>query len=378
MTTELDRLHRRAGNGHWDQPADGAPRARENPPLEPDRTSGSHARHRARLLDRNPAWPIVALLAGYPLWWVLGIADYMFVFLAFPMAWRLYTWHRRERRQLRLPPGFSLWLLFLAAPVAAAAGILALAAVPGLHAGRGADALAERSWHDRQPGLQPDHLLRRAGDLLRRCHHRPAVRGKPDRARAAPPPAGLAARPASDLRCRGRPRRSDRPALPVHRAARVRGAAWPPAGHEEPGNAPSRPGAAPGRPRRPRGAPERSLRFHEYLGQLPGHPDALAAGGLVGGRHPQAALDRRSRADHLHRAGHLLTRQRPVDRPAVRRRLYRVPAGSPRPSCHAWPDLRRARASRRRGRRHSAGKPYQPASQPWPEQRDPLSFDGHR
>jgi hypothetical protein len=123
MTTELDRLHRRAGNGHWDQPADGAPRARENPPLEPDRTAGSHARHRGRLLDRNPAWPVVALLAGYPLWWVLGIADYMFVLLAFPMAWRLYTWHRRERRQLRLPPGFSLWLLFL---VCMLAGVLML------------------------------------------------------------------------------------------------------------------------------------------------------------------------------------------------------------------------------------------------------------
>ena len=74
---------------------------------------GRHAGRRRGWLARHPAWPITFLLAGYPLWWVLGVADYMFVVLAIPMAWRLYTWRSRRLRPVRLPPGFLLWMLFL-------------------------------------------------------------------------------------------------------------------------------------------------------------------------------------------------------------------------------------------------------------------------
>jgi hypothetical protein len=62
---------------------------------------------------RHPAWPITALLAGYPLWWALGLGDYMFVILAIPMAAAMYGWRARRGRRIRLPPGFGLWLMFL-------------------------------------------------------------------------------------------------------------------------------------------------------------------------------------------------------------------------------------------------------------------------
>jgi hypothetical protein len=121
MTTELDRQNGRVSGGYWGQPAPAGPDARETPPRGPARMPGSHARRRGNLLSRYPAWPIIALLAGYPLWWALGIADYMFIVLAIPMAVRLYTWRAQGRRLLRLPPGFSLWLLFLICMLAGAA-----------------------------------------------------------------------------------------------------------------------------------------------------------------------------------------------------------------------------------------------------------------
>ena len=52
---------------------------------------------------------------------MLGIADYMFIVLAIPMTVRLFTWRAQGRRLLRLPPGFSLWLLFLICMLAGAA-----------------------------------------------------------------------------------------------------------------------------------------------------------------------------------------------------------------------------------------------------------------
>lgn len=78
---------------------------------------------RPGLLARHPAWPITALLVGYPLWWALGIADFTWIILAVPMALRMVAWHVHSSRRLRVPPGFGLWLLFL---LCAVAGITAL------------------------------------------------------------------------------------------------------------------------------------------------------------------------------------------------------------------------------------------------------------
>ncbi len=71
--------------------------------------------------SRDPAWPIKWLLVGYPLWWALGLADFMWIILAVPMAVRMIYWRRHGSRQLQTPPGFGLWLLFLACALAGAA-----------------------------------------------------------------------------------------------------------------------------------------------------------------------------------------------------------------------------------------------------------------
>ena len=100
----------------WEQPAT-AENGNARPP----------GRQRARLaiprkgwLARHPEWPITALLAGYPLWWALGVGDYMFVVLAIPMAARMYAWRARRGRHVQLPPGFGMWLMFLLVMLAGA------------------------------------------------------------------------------------------------------------------------------------------------------------------------------------------------------------------------------------------------------------------
>ena len=56
---------------------------------------------------------MTALLAGYPLWWALGVADFMWIILAVPMVGRMLAWHRSGSRKIRVPAGFGLWLIFL-------------------------------------------------------------------------------------------------------------------------------------------------------------------------------------------------------------------------------------------------------------------------
>ena len=58
---------------------------------------------------RPVAWPIAALLLGYPVWWALGLGGLSVIVVAAPMA--VILWRRRP---LKVPPGFGLWLLLLA------------------------------------------------------------------------------------------------------------------------------------------------------------------------------------------------------------------------------------------------------------------------
>jgi hypothetical protein len=90
----------------------------------PSESSPAHAAPRPRWFVRHPAWPLEALLIGFPLWWLLGLSDYAFVVLAIPMAVQLRRWHTSRNRRIQVPPGFGLWLLFL---LVALAGGLALA-----------------------------------------------------------------------------------------------------------------------------------------------------------------------------------------------------------------------------------------------------------
>ncbi|MFI6325432.1 hypothetical protein ACIBG8_48495 [Nonomuraea sp. NPDC050556] len=58
---------------------------------------------------KSPAWPIWALLVGYPVWWALGFGGLSVVVMAVPMAAILW-----KRRPIRLPRGLGLWALLLA------------------------------------------------------------------------------------------------------------------------------------------------------------------------------------------------------------------------------------------------------------------------
>ena len=96
----------------------------------PDEPGGPSARRargargaRLRQLTRGPAWPVTFLLVGYPVWWALGIADFMWIILAVPMIARMVAWRSRAGRPIRVPPGFGLWLLFLIVVLAGIATI---------------------------------------------------------------------------------------------------------------------------------------------------------------------------------------------------------------------------------------------------------------
>ena len=54
-------------------------------------------------------WPLTALFVGYPIWWALGLPTFIFAILAVPMAFQLY-----RRGNIKVPPGFGLWLVLLA------------------------------------------------------------------------------------------------------------------------------------------------------------------------------------------------------------------------------------------------------------------------
>jgi hypothetical protein len=56
-----------------------------------------------------PGWPLAATLCLYPLWWVLGLSQQIFLFTAIPMIVHLV-----RNRPIRVPPGFLIWSVFLA------------------------------------------------------------------------------------------------------------------------------------------------------------------------------------------------------------------------------------------------------------------------
>src|SRR5579859_4182262 len=72
---------------------------------------------------RHPAWPVSAMLIGYPLWWALGLADFMWIILAVPMISQMAAWRMRGERGLKVPPRFGLWLAFLIVAVIGLAAI---------------------------------------------------------------------------------------------------------------------------------------------------------------------------------------------------------------------------------------------------------------
>ncbi len=65
-----------------------------------------------------PAWPLVLMVVGYPLWFLLGLGGFMWVGLAAPMAASLL-----RRRDLVAPRGLGMWLVFLVAVAGSALAV---------------------------------------------------------------------------------------------------------------------------------------------------------------------------------------------------------------------------------------------------------------
>lgn len=72
------------------------------------RRSHAIAARRSQPLFR-PGWPITFTFAGFPLWWVLGISNFIGHIAAVLLLLELL-----RRRRIRAPRSFGLWLLFLA------------------------------------------------------------------------------------------------------------------------------------------------------------------------------------------------------------------------------------------------------------------------
>ena len=153
------------------------------------------------------------------------------------------------------------------------------------------------------PGTIPGSLgtrisvLRPADSQLRRGHRAPAVRRESHRTRTAQaqarPDGSACSRssrsPAGWRECFGRP-------FPVQLAVPLPAPAWAADQRVHPGHDGARllRSAEPARYRA--GTAEGPVRLHQYLGQLPDHPGAVANRRLVVARHPPPAADNRGPA----------------------------------------------------------------------------------
>lgn len=71
----------------------------------------------ARASPRRPmsGWPVLALFLGFPVWWLLGLAGFIWPLLAIPMLFWLLM-----KRPILAPRGILIWLAFLAWVLASA------------------------------------------------------------------------------------------------------------------------------------------------------------------------------------------------------------------------------------------------------------------
>lgn len=73
---------------------------------------------RPRRIRLPQGWPLAVIIAGYPIWWVVGITPVLF-----PVAAVLLLRQLVRGGRLKVPPGFSIYLLFLAVVVISAAAL---------------------------------------------------------------------------------------------------------------------------------------------------------------------------------------------------------------------------------------------------------------
>ena len=77
-------------------------------PSVAERPPATARRHHPPLLLPY-GWPIYALCYGYPLWWVLGLAEFIWPMLGFLMLISLTM----RRKSIRVPKGLGVYVLFL-------------------------------------------------------------------------------------------------------------------------------------------------------------------------------------------------------------------------------------------------------------------------
>ncbi|WP_221585056.1 O-antigen ligase [Microbacterium sp. G2-8] len=65
-----------------------------------------------------PSWPVTAMFAAFPLWWLLGVGEMAWLPLAGAMAILM-----ARRGDIRAPRGLGIWLLFLACVAVSVIGI---------------------------------------------------------------------------------------------------------------------------------------------------------------------------------------------------------------------------------------------------------------
>ncbi len=71
-----------------------------------------------------PTWPLTLMITAYPLWFLLGLSGFTWIIFAVPMAIALI-----QRRDLVVPKGFGLWLLFV---VAVTGSVISIDEIPRL------------------------------------------------------------------------------------------------------------------------------------------------------------------------------------------------------------------------------------------------------
>lgn len=86
--------------------------------LSVGRSRRAHAPHTSQSAGRLPAWPYTAAFVGFPVWWLLGIVDFIWIPMAAVMA--LYM---VRARVVLTPRGFGIWLLFLVWAACSAASL---------------------------------------------------------------------------------------------------------------------------------------------------------------------------------------------------------------------------------------------------------------
>jgi hypothetical protein len=65
---------------------------------------------RSRQIRLPVHWPFTALVAFFPLWWMLGLGSFSIIIFSIPMARQL-----RRMKPLVVPRGFALWICFILA-----------------------------------------------------------------------------------------------------------------------------------------------------------------------------------------------------------------------------------------------------------------------